>query len=138
MVLLRFYVDTDYPAVEAVLKETGLYIEPFDTRENFSSVISQDPQAILVAEVEGAVVGMVIAVHSPYLSGIWHLCVSPAYQHKGVGSQLLAQAEQTLAVRGAKTVSLYVKEDDAALQAYYTKAGYELWKHGIVYMSKRL
>ncbi|MEF8853207.1 MAG: GNAT family N-acetyltransferase [Haloarculaceae archaeon] len=55
-----------------------------------------------------------------------NLYVTPAYRDRGIGSELLARAERTLADRGAAFVSLEAMADNADARRFYRRHGYEL------------
>lgn len=53
-----------------------------------------------------------------------NLYVRPEYRSEGVGSELLAAAEQRLDERGADTVALNVMADNEAARQFYRRHGY--------------
>ena len=83
------------------------------------------PEAHLVAEVNGAVVGYVLVKPSTplkenaHVSGIAGLAVAPEARGMGVASALLAAAERHARDHGARKLSLRVlSSNDAALRLY--------------------
>lgn len=53
-----------------------------------------------------------------------NLYVRPEYRGEGIGSELLAGAEQRLDERGAETVALNVMADNESAQQFYRRHGY--------------
>ncbi|MEM9516851.1 MAG: GNAT family N-acetyltransferase [Actinomycetota bacterium] len=69
-----------------------------------------------------------------------HLFVDPAHQRSGIGGQLLAMAEATMAQGGHDEYELHVRVENAAAIAFYLRAGWAMTdqviraaEHGIVY-----
>lgn len=88
------------------------------------------PGAHLVAEVDGTVAGYVrVAPVTPlqenaHVSGIAGLAVAPGARGRGVGSALLAAAEQHARERGARKLSLRVLSTNDAALRLYERAGF--------------
>ncbi|MBM3946403.1 MAG: GNAT family N-acetyltransferase, partial [SAR202 cluster bacterium] len=80
----------------------------------------------LVVELEGAVLGSVVMVwrkNSPQ-GHLYSIVIDPALQGRGLGGRLLAAAEGAVARRGARTVALETRVDNAAAIALYERRGY--------------
>ncbi|MBI9113765.1 GNAT family N-acetyltransferase [Sanguibacter suaedae] len=81
-------------------------------RATFAALLSLDSTLLLVAETDGAVVGYLSAhAHLTFIADgevVWveELMVAEGHRGEGVGSALLAHAEQWAAGRGAAYVSL--------------------------------
>jgi ribosomal-protein-alanine N-acetyltransferase len=85
-------------------------------------------QAILVAEAQGAIVGAVtVGFHPGLPAGRAHisdLLVAPLWRRRGIGSQLLAAAEQEARRRGSRECTLDVDAHNDAAIALYLRRGY--------------
>src|SRR3989344_5657345 len=105
---IRSYQDQDFPELETILKSTNLFDKNFDQRDRYKAKIEHDPQSIIVAEKENKVVGGIILIYDQFASSIWHLCVDPNYQERGIGTALWEEACRELKPRGADYVVGYI------------------------------
>jgi ribosomal protein S18 acetylase RimI-like enzyme len=121
---IRTYQDEDFPELESILKLTNLYEMDYDDRENYKSQIESDTASILVAE-EDDVVGGLISLFTSYESFIFHLCVHPQYQKRGIGTQLMEEAEKKFRDRGVKRIAIYVIDQNVV--SFYTKRGWKVF-----------
>jgi ribosomal protein S18 acetylase RimI-like enzyme len=110
-------------------------------RSGFPSVIRQagpvfffaesPPQAHLVAEINGTLVGYIrLRPASPlpenaHVLGIFGLAVAPDARRRGVGTALLAAAEQHARGRGARKLSMRVLSTNPEAIQLYTGLGFE-------------
>jgi ribosomal protein S18 acetylase RimI-like enzyme len=92
------------------------------------------PAAELVAETDGAIVGVIDVEYeetpgtvctvctqdSPDILGamIWHLAVHPDHQGRGIGSALLQEAQQRAGARGIGCFEVWTRDDPATLRWY--------------------
>jgi ribosomal protein S18 acetylase RimI-like enzyme len=110
-------------------------------QSGFPSVIQQagrvffltdsPPQAFLVGEIDGAIVGY-IRLGSPlplpenaHVLAVMGLAVSPDARGRGVATALLAAAEQCARTRGARKLSLRTFSTNAEAIRLYTRFGFE-------------
>lgn len=76
-------------------------------------------------EAGGRIVGNVIATWDGWRGGIWRVAVVPQWRRKGVGTRLVAAAEERLEGLGAPRVAaLVLREHDHAL-GFWRALGYE-------------
>lgn len=86
--------------------------------------------AAWIAEDSGRLVGYLVAVtvlsleHGGVMAEIDELFVLPQARSRGVGAQLLASAEATLAARGCVRLQLQLGADNSAARAFYVHRGY--------------
>ena len=109
-------------------------ISPFDT-ESVSILASSliDNGVMLVAEVEGKVVGMVGLVPAPFIFnpsivGVYEVIwwVEPEYQGQGVGRDLLRVIEPIAKEKGASYIHMVCMADSPIqAAALYIKEGYD-------------
>ena len=65
----------------------------------------------------------------PELNGI---AVLPEYQSQGIGTRLIAAAEQMARERGFREVFVGVNIENARARSLYERLGYRDWGHGVV------
>jgi ribosomal protein S18 acetylase RimI-like enzyme len=78
-----------------------------------------------VAEVEGKVVGTIMAGYDGHRGWIYSLAVLPEYRGRGLGSQLLRYAEERLKLLGCPKINLQIMQGNEAVEAFYRKLAYE-------------
>ena len=119
------------PTLASLMGELGYPISRADMRNRFEFVASSSDDEILVAELDGQVVGLVGVrtaepIHRVGRSGeITALVVAADCKRRGIGSALLAQAEKWLAARGADNVGVNAgnhRKDEA--HRFYAARGY--------------
>lgn len=124
MIDVRRYRDEDYQAVKVNLQEGNLFVDSLDTREVLRAKIESDPDSILVAAIDGQVVGNVYLIRDMWNSFIFRLAVRRDFRKRGIGSKLMEEAERLLKEKGVKDVALFVRSDDRELIDYYQDRGY--------------
>jgi ribosomal protein S18 acetylase RimI-like enzyme len=82
-----------------------------DTADDLRRTIADSPAHVLVAEVEGQLVGSIIGTFDGWRGNIYRLAVHPDYQRQGVARALVAEVEKRLTRQEAKRVTALVEKD---------------------------
>ncbi len=122
---IRPYILLDYPSVKQNLIEGNLFYENMDAEERLAEKIQRSPDSILVAVLDGRVVGNVLIIEDGWGPFLFRLAVSQSFREKGIGTKLLEEAENKLKDKGYKEVHILVGENESELQEYYAKRGYK-------------
>ena len=146
--MIRPATEADVPAILAMSRKfyaTTSYVEhaPMND-ETVAALVRQLMESVmLVAEVDGVVVGMVGLIVAPFMFNsalkaayevVWW--VDPAAQGAGVGKQLLAAVEPASAERGAEIVVMVaLASSPPQASALYERAGY---RHSETSFTKRI
>jgi ribosomal protein S18 acetylase RimI-like enzyme len=77
-----------------------------------------------VAELEGAIVGLLVLVPAEDHLLLENVAVAPSAQGLGVGARLLRLAEEQARAHGVREVRLYTNEAMTENLAYYPRRGY--------------
>ena len=93
-----------------------------DTPERVAALLEHD--ALLVAEVDGVVVGAVIAAFDGWRGNMYRLAVVPSRRRRGIARLLVEAGEARLRARGAPRVTALVAFDDAAARGFWEAVGY--------------
>ncbi|MFE0463890.1 GNAT family N-acetyltransferase [Kitasatospora sp. NPDC058965] len=97
-------------------------------------LLERDPEALIVAEHAGAVVGTVIAGWDGWRASLYRLAVDPAQRRRGIGAALLAAAERRFAALGGRRADAMVLEHNELGQHAWRAAGYrpeEQWRRWV-------
>jgi len=122
---IRQYISTDYPDIKQNLIEGDLFYEELDNENRINQKIQNNPNSILIAELDGKAVGNVFIMDDGWMALIFHLSVRKDYQHKGIGTELLKASESYLKDTGYEEVQIVIREVNPELLDYYEKLGYE-------------
>ena len=136
--VLREYRPDDYDALLALWDESRLPYKPYgrDKRDRIEREITKPNAIFLVAEVEGKLVGSVLATHDGRKGWINRLAVTPALRQRGIARMLLAEAEDLLFRQGIEIVACLVEDWNANSARFFEKLGYNRFD-GITYFTKR-
>ncbi len=97
---------------------------PVDSSESIEALMARDPGALILAEVDGALVGSVIAGWDGWRYHVYRLAVHPDNRRQGVATQLLDRAEQRLVELGAGRIDAMVLDDNELGQSIWAARGY--------------
>jgi ribosomal protein S18 acetylase RimI-like enzyme len=87
-------------------------------------LLAYDPGALLVATVDGAIVGAVIAAWDGWRGHLYRLAVSPGQRRQGIGQRLVEAGQERLRSLGATRVNAAVAEDESGSAAFWHALGY--------------
>ncbi|HEY4976512.1 MAG TPA: GNAT family N-acetyltransferase [Gaiellaceae bacterium] len=95
-----------------------------DDEESICSLIARDPEALLVAEEEGELVGSVIAAFDGWRGTFFRPAVLPARRRSGIGRALVATGERSLRKRGAVRITLFAVNAAAGAGEFWLAGDY--------------
>ena len=127
---LRNAVLADADDVARLLSELGYPCEIDDALERIDAILANDRQALVVARRDGAVCGLIALDFMYYLPlgtttcRITALVVTSAAQGRGVGRQLLREAERRARAAAAARLELTSGSQRSDAHAFYKACGY--------------
>ena len=122
--VIRCATTDDVARVLAVWCEAGAVPSATDDEASIAALLAFDPGALLVAEVDGDVVGTLIAAWDGWRGDMYRLAVVPDHRRNGVAAALAAAGEARLRALGCRRITaLVVGEHDHAV-GFWTSAGY--------------
>ncbi|MEF3118004.1 GNAT family N-acetyltransferase [Streptomyces chrestomyceticus] len=128
-VQIRTAVPDDAEAVLAFWREAAEGTSITDDADGVTRLIGRDPQALILAESGGTLVGTVIAGYDGWRCSLYRLAVLPPYRRQGVATALLEAAERRfLAVRGRRGDAMVLESNERAQRAW-SAAGYRREDH---------
>lgn len=101
----------------------GQFDENRDSRERISTIISRDPEAILVCEYEGRIVGTVSLIDDGRVAWLFRFAVEQSKVEADCAKVLYEKASQLLRRRGHKQVLVYTAIENAGLKNRYIDLG---------------
>jgi ribosomal protein S18 acetylase RimI-like enzyme len=113
--------------VEDVLelwRAAGAHPSPTDDGESLGALLEHDDASLLVAEVDGRVVGALIAAWDGWRGNMYRLAVAPAHRHQHIASALVRDGERRLREHGGRRVTALVGSEDRAAVELWESAGY--------------
>ncbi|MFD7097055.1 GNAT family N-acetyltransferase [Streptomyces xanthophaeus] len=84
----------------------------------------RDPHALLLARRDGELVGTVIAGFDGWRCHLYRLAVHPGHRRQGIGTALLAAAEERFAALGGRRADAMVLDRNAQAHGAWDAAGY--------------
>lgn len=97
---------------------------PPDTSQAVMALLGRDPQALILAEHDGMLIGSIIAGWDGWRYHLYRLAVRPGWRRQGVGSALLDAAESRLMALGATRIDAMVLGANDLGQNLWQARGY--------------
>lgn len=132
----RPYRLSDAEALVSLWALCGLTRPWNDPYRDIERKIGVDPNGLLVLEDDSRLVGAVMVGYDGHRGWINYLAVHPDHRRCGLGSILMAAAEQRLAELGCPKVNLQVRASNQEAVAFYRRIGYSV--DDVVSMGRRL
>ena len=126
----------DEEQVIALWQECKLVVPWNDPKKDIQRKLKVNPELFLVGEVYGDIVGSIMGGYEGHRGWVNYLAVSPSYQNKGYGRQLMNAVEKKLEKMGCAKVNLQVRETNLEVIEFYKAIGYDL--DHVIGMGKRL
>ncbi|MEW2068600.1 GNAT family N-acetyltransferase [Streptomyces sp. NPDC007346] len=95
-----------------------------DDGDGVARLVERDPDALILAERDGTLVGTVIAGFDGWRCHLYRLAVHPEQRRKGVGGALLTAAEERFAALGGRRADAMVLDRNGLAQHAWRAAGY--------------
>ncbi|MEN3536441.1 GNAT family N-acetyltransferase [Microbispora sp. ZYX-F-249] len=125
-VRIRNGVPEDVEAVLRFWREAAENTDRHDDAAKVVALIERDPEALLIAEVDGRMVGTLIAGWDGWRAHLYRLAVDPAHRRMGIGSRLIRAAEERFRRFGAFRADAMVLHDNTLAHHAWTSAGYAM------------
>ncbi|WP_330341371.1 GNAT family N-acetyltransferase [Streptomyces sp. NBC_00557] len=122
---MRHALTDDLDAVLAFWKTAAEGTSISDDRDGVERLAARDPEALILAELDGELVGTVIAGFDGWRCHLYRLAVHPGRRRQGIASALLAAAEERFARLGGRRADAMVLVRNETAHHAWGAAGYE-------------
>jgi ribosomal protein S18 acetylase RimI-like enzyme len=129
----------DYDTVYALWRNTpGISLGAADSREQIEAFLLRHPGFSFVAEVQGEIVGALLAAHDMRRGFLYHLAVKPEQRKKGIAQALVERCLMRLKDTGIAKVHVFVFRDNAEGMRFWQGSGWKqredihVFSHSIV------
>ncbi|WP_033278215.1 GNAT family N-acetyltransferase [Streptomyces sp. NRRL F-525] len=129
---------SDIDALLAFWREAAEGTSISDDRDGVARLITRDPDALILAERDGELVGSVIAGFDGWRCHLYRLAVHPEQRRQGIGSALLTAAEERFVALGGRRGDAMVLERNETGQHAWRAAGYapeEQWRRWVKHLT---
>src|SRR5262249_28806416 len=82
-----------------------------DNAEDLQRAVYDSRASVLVAEIEGQLVGSIIGTFDGWRGNIYRLAVHPGYRRRGIARALVGEVEKRLNRQGAKRITVLVEKN---------------------------
>jgi ribosomal protein S18 acetylase RimI-like enzyme len=121
---IRAASERDIDRVLAFWQEAAEGTSVSDDRDGVGRLLARDPEALLLAERGGQLIGTVIAGWDGWRCSLYRLAVHPACRRQGVSRALLAAAEERFAALGGRRGDAMVLDANERAHRAWQSAGY--------------
>jgi ribosomal protein S18 acetylase RimI-like enzyme len=116
----------DVDAVLALLRRAEARPSSTESADDLRRLLERDPDALLLADAEGEIVGSLVAGWDGWRGTFYRLAVDPAHRRCGLATEMVRAGEERLRALGARRLNAIVESEEADAMAFWASAGYEL------------
>jgi len=115
----------DYDAAIALWSESeGVRIRDADSRQGIEKYLLRNPGLSFVAEVEGDLVGTIMAGHDGKRGYVQHLSVADSHRRLGIATRLVSLCLEALKNEGIQKSHLMILPENEAAQTFWASQGW--------------
>ncbi len=117
--------DRDIESVVRLWESCGLNRPWNDVKKDIAFARGKEASEILVGTLKDEVISTVMVGHDGHRGSFYYVAVAPKHQRKGIGRATIRAGESWLKERGVWKVNLLVRQENAGVQAFYERLGYQ-------------
>jgi ribosomal protein S18 acetylase RimI-like enzyme len=115
----------DVDTVLTLWAAAGVHPSTTDDAAGLTTLVSRDIDALLVAEIDGRMVGTLIVGWDGWRGNMYRLAVVPEARRHGVAATLVRRGEDRLRQLGGRRITALVVDTDDHAVGFWTSVGYE-------------
>jgi len=116
----------DAGTVQRIWGEAEAVVSTTDDLDAVRVLLDRDPDALLIAELDGECVGTLIAGWDGWRANLYRLAVLPGWRRRGIARALVETAEARLRSLNARRGAAVVVTDHDHATAFWRSMYYEL------------
>jgi ribosomal protein S18 acetylase RimI-like enzyme len=121
---LRTGTPADVTAVLDLWIGAGAHPTTTDDVASVTALMARQPDALVVAEMAGQMVGTLIATWDGWRGNMYRLAVRPDVRRHGIAAALVGEGERRLGQRGCRRITALVADEDIGAADFWTAADY--------------
>jgi len=133
---IRAFKPGDEEAVVLLWTECGLVVSWNDPYRDIQRKLNVQADMFLVACLDGQIIATVMAGYDGHRGWVNYLAVHPRHRRKGIGRQMMDEAEACLRAAGCPKINLQVRSNNSAVIEFYRRIGFKI--DDVVSLGKRL
>jgi ribosomal protein S18 acetylase RimI-like enzyme len=115
----------DVDGVLALWAGAGAHPTTTDDPPSVTGLIERDADALLVAEIDGRMVGTLMATWDGWRGNMYRLAVLPDVRRRGVATALVREGERRLSALGCRRVTALVADADEGAAEFWVGVDYD-------------
>jgi ribosomal protein S18 acetylase RimI-like enzyme len=121
---IRTGTDDDIPNVLKLWRDAETAPSATDDPYGLSVLLAASPDALLIAEYEGLIVGALIATFDGWRGNLYRLAVLPEHRRRGAARSLVVEGERRLRSDGARRITALVTHELDGAEEFWNAVGY--------------
>lgn len=97
-----------------------------DPLKDIQRKLTTQRELFLVGEMDGRLMASAMAGYDGHRGSVYYLAVSPDYQARGYGRQLMKAVEAALVERGCPKLNILIRTSNESVRDFYHNLGYTL------------
>jgi ribosomal protein S18 acetylase RimI-like enzyme len=122
---IRAATSDDLPAVVELWNTDGGPTRYAPRLAHAHILLHRDPEALLVADLDGVLIGSLVAGWDGWRFHLYRLAVASAHRRAGVATALLASAVERAGALGAVGVDAMVHAGNVGAERFWASAGFD-------------
>lgn len=125
LVTYRTATVDDVGTVLSVWEEAGVHPSTTDDAASITTLVARDGNALLVAEIDGRMVGTLVVGWDGWRGNMYRLAVVPDARRRGIAATLVRRGEDRLRQLGGRRVTALVVDSDDHAVGFWRSVDYE-------------
>ena len=124
---IRTYCESDHTGVVALWDQ--VFVDPAPRNEPGRVIAAKtvwDQELFFVAEIDGRIVGTVMAGYDGHRGWLYTVAVAPSHRRMRIGAALIRHAEAALQSLGCVKINLQVLSPNIGAVTFYQRLGYHI------------